>query len=281
MWISIGNLVMLRTIDAGGFGTVSSAVWRKNTVAVKTLQVSLTTLDPVTISTIKQELEILRQLRHDRTLVMIHCCRDDTHIYLVTKYYEKKSLSHLLYERNVALTKESFCILAEDICNGLIYLHNNQPQILHLDLKPKNILIDGYNEYRAVIADFGLSIIAKQSKSLMTIGGTYQYMAPEYLNGNVSDKSDIYSFSIVLWEMLMRKEPYGNVNINAQHLLPYVANGNRPSWQNQPFKIPLEIMGIIETCWCRDHDMRPTAFQLKERIEKFHSNHNSKFLPLM
>jgi len=166
----------------------------------------------------------------------------------------------------------------EDICHGLNYLHNNVPPILHLDLKPKNILIDGFNEFRAVIADFGLSVMMKQSNSNIQCGGTYPYMAPEFISGQFSSKSDIYSFAIVMWEMLMYAEPYQYVP--DRNLLPAVVNGLRPSWDNSPFLIPSVLISIVQRCWSYDPKDRPSANQLCEEIINIHRNFGIQFLDL-
>jgi len=212
-------------------------------------------------------------------LTLLHHCRDNDNIYLVTKYYERKSLYHLLHIDRVPLNKDNFCIVVEDICNVLIYLHNNRPQILHLDLKPKNILIDGFNEPRAVIADFGLSQMKRESQTQTSfhVGGTYPYMAPELLNGKLQDKTDIFSFSIILWEMLHYIEPYTKIGIPMQNILVPVRDGLRPNW-DPPFIVPVEIKALVEKCWHGDPQYRPNANQVLDEIELIHSRHELQFV---
>jgi len=239
-------------------------------------------MDPRVIYGIKMELDIISKMRHDRTLTLLHHCRDPENIYLVTKFYERKSLYHLLYVDKIPLNKENFCILVEDISNGLIYLHNNLPQILHLDLKPKNILIDGRNEPRAVIADFGLSIMKRESHShsAFKVGGTYPYMAPELFSGKLTDRTDIYGLAIIMWETLFYTEPYSQIGgIPIQNILPLVKGGMRPTWEDPPYDIPFELRDLIEKCWNGEPQSRPDAIQLLYEIEQIHGRHDLQFVP--
>uniref|UniRef100_A0A6B2L7F3 Protein kinase domain-containing protein n=1 Tax=Arcella intermedia TaxID=1963864 RepID=A0A6B2L7F3_9EUKA len=263
-------------IDSGGFGVVYKANWRNNSIAVK--QIKLEVNDRLTMSSIKSEVDILCRLRHDRTLTLLHCCRDDQHIYLVTKFYEKKSLYHLLHESQTPMNKDNYCILMEDICNGLTYLHNNKPPILHLDLKPKNILIDGYTEFRAVIADFGLSVMTH--KKPHQIGGTFPYMAPEILTAQLTDKADIYSLAIVMWESLMYREPYSNTGMKGDDILTLVSNGMRPKWDDPFFQIPPSIQRCVEQCWHSDPQQRPNAHILCSQLVAIHQDPTIQFLDI-
>lgn len=95
--------------------------------------------------------------------------------------------------------------VAIDVAKGLAYLHHDcRSRILHLDIKPENILLD--ENYRALLSDFGLSkLIGKkdENQAVSTIRGTRGYMAPEWLlEQGVSDKTDIYSYGMVLLEIV-------------------------------------------------------------------------------
>jgi len=263
-------------IDSGDFGTVFSAIWRNNRVAVKRIESPLQKVAPKIVVGIKRELDIISKMRHDRTLTLLYHCRDKDYVYLVTKFYDRKSLYHLLHSDEIYLTKDDFCILVEDICSGLVYLHNNVPKILHLDLKPKNILIDGVREHRAVIADFGLSVMKRESHSHSRIQprGTYPYMAPEMLSGKLTEKSDIYSFAIILWEMLFNSEPYPNAQFPIDTILPIVQGGLRPQWDEVviPHEIPNEIKVLVEQCWDSDPTKRPTAAQVLDSVRELRYN---------
>jgi len=219
------------------------------------------------------ELDILSKMRSNRTLILEETFRDHDSLYLVTKFYDKKSLFHLLYEtieEGCFLRSDLFFLLAKDICEGLNYLHYFQPQILHLDLKPKNILIEGNFELRAVIADFGLAVMKSESKSgiLMPARGTAPYIAPDFYTGKVSEKTDIYSLAIIMWEMLMNEEPYrsGSQFIPPDALTEFVRGGARPQWsEHRP--IPEQLKALVNQCWSGEPNDRPTASELFHKLD--------------
>lgn len=245
-------------------------------VAIKQFRMSLETIGPVNLRTIYRELIILSSLRHGRTLTLLHKFRDSDNIYLVTQYYQRKSLHHLMYQENMNISKHHWCILALDICTGLAYLHNPTNPIIHLDLKPKNILIDGFNEPRAILADFGLSMVKSSSTATThsTPKGTYQYMAPEMGQGKPTEKADIYSFAIILWEMLHRKQPFFDMEVQAFQILESVRQGVRPSWNES---IHLSLKELIIKSWATHPEERYSARQLEERINKIQHSVDIKF----
>jgi len=221
------------------------------------------------------ELDILNKMRSDRTLKLEETFRDTDSLYMITQFYPRKSLYHLLYETledEEFLRGDIFFILAKDICEGLNYLHYFQPQILHLDLKPKNILIDGNNELRAVIADFGLAVMKSESKSAinLTARGTAPYMAPDFYSGKVSEKTDIFSVAIILWEMLCSEEPYRSNYIPLEGLTDFVRGGARPQWTDRR-AIPDEFKVLVAECWDADPNVRPTANELYHKLTQLQS----------
>ncbi|KAK1281482.1 putative receptor-like protein kinase [Acorus calamus] len=94
--------------------------------------------------------------------------------------------------------------VAVDVAKALAYIHHDcRSRILHLDVKPENVLLDG--EFRARVTDFGLSRLMgrEESRVVTTVRGTRGYLAPEwFLEGAISEKSDVYSFGIMLLEIV-------------------------------------------------------------------------------
>lgn len=139
--------------------------------------------------------------------------------------------------------------IALDIANGMAYLHSRN--VIHRDLKPSNIMLTGSN--RAKIADFGMSV-ANTGQELTAETGTYRYMAPEVIrHESYSSNADVYSFGIVLWQLVSREIPFANLTpIQAAFS---VAQGQRPE---MPLSAPDRIREIIAACWDHDSHKRPS-----------------------
>lgn len=131
---------------------------------------------------------------------------EESNCYLVYEYVENGSLYSWLHEdKNEKLNWVRRLRIAIDIANGLLYIHEHtRPKVVHKDIKSSNILLD--SNMRAKIANFGL---AKSGINAITmhIVGTQGYISPEYLtDGVVSTKMDVFSFGVVLLELISGKE---------------------------------------------------------------------------
>ncbi|XP_059298015.1 probable receptor-like protein kinase At5g20050 [Lycium ferocissimum] len=127
--------------------------------------------------------------------------------FLVYEYIVNGSLNNWIFRRKRSrgcLSWDLRCRIALDVAKALSYLHHDcRSCILHLDVKPENILLD--ENHRAILADFGLSkLMGKdESRVVTTIRGTRGYLAPEWLLENgISEKSDVYSYGMVLLELI-------------------------------------------------------------------------------
>lgn len=148
------------------------------------------------------------QVNHGNLVKLEGFCIDpeDANCYLVYEYVENGSLYSWLHEnQNEKLSWKQRVHIAADVANGLQYIHEHtRPRVVHKDIKSSNILLD--SNMRAKIANFGL---AKSGCNAITmhIVGTQGYIAPEYLtDGVVSTKMDVFSFGVVLLELLSGKE---------------------------------------------------------------------------
>ncbi|XP_050372083.1 serine/threonine receptor-like kinase NFP [Argentina anserina] len=155
-----------------------------------------------------EELKILQKVNHGNLVKLEGFCIDpeDVNCYLVYEYVENGSLNSWLHEnQHEKLSWKTRLHIAADVANGLQYIHEHaRPQVVHKDIKSGNILLD--SNMRAKIANFGL---AKSGCNAITmhIVGTQGYIAPEYLtDGMVSTKMDVFSFGVVLLELLTGKE---------------------------------------------------------------------------
>ncbi|CAL5413423.1 unnamed protein product [Camellia sinensis] len=162
-----------------------------------------------------EELKILQKVNHGNLVKLEGFCIDpeDANCYLVYEYFENGSLHSWLHEHNEKLNWKTRLRIAIDVANGLQYIHEHtRPRVVHKDIKSTNILLDANK--RAKIANFGL---AKSGCNAITmhIVGTRGYIAPEYLaDGLVSTKMDVFSFGVVLLELVSgrkAKDEKGNL----------------------------------------------------------------------
>ncbi|XP_061458657.1 receptor-interacting serine/threonine-protein kinase 2 [Rhineura floridana] len=268
--ISSNKLPDLRFISRGAYGTVSSARhadWRVP-VAVKCLQGPL--LDSEKDNLLK-EAEILHQARFSYILPILGICNEPEFLGIVTEYMPNGSLNQLLHSKNVypeIAWSLRFRILYE-IALGVNYLHNMSPPLLHHDLKTQNILLD--SDFHVKIADFGLSKWRMVSMSLsrgeksMPEGGTIVYMPPEEYDFSqktrATVKHDIYSYAIIMWEVMSRKQPFEDV-VNPLQIMYSVSQGKRPDTGEEylPLDIPHRslILSLMVCGWAQNPDERPS-----------------------
>ncbi|XP_017512986.1 receptor-interacting serine/threonine-protein kinase 2 isoform X2 [Manis javanica] len=275
------KLTDLRYLSRGASGTVSSARhadWRVR-VAVKHLHIHTPVLDSERHDVLK-EAEILHKARFSYILPILGICNEPEFLGMVTEYMSNGSLNELLHRKteypNVAWPLR-FRILYE-IALGVNYLHNMNPPLLHHDLKTQNILLD--DEFHVKIADFGLSkwrlMSISQSRSSRSSpeGGTIIYMPPEnYEPGQksrASIKHDIYSYAVITWEVLSRKQPFEEVT-NPLQIMYSVSQGHRPdtSEESLPWDIPNRalMISLIESGWAQNPDERPSFLKCLIELE--------------
>jgi len=136
--------------------------------------------------------------------------------------------------------------------------------ILHLDLKPANILVN--DNWIAKVADFGLSQFKDKA---IALGGTPNYMAPEMLTGGKIDaKADVYAFGMILWELLMEKYPWEDEGYSLEDFVRVVGReGKRPEISRD---CPKRLKELIQHCWAQDPTLRPSFEQIAESNVFYH-----------
>ncbi|KAH7657213.1 Non-specific serine/threonine protein kinase protein [Dioscorea alata] len=191
------------------------------------------------------ECEALRSIRHRNLIKIITSCssidregRDFKA--LIFEYMPNGSLDQWLHPANNELQQSNHLNLTQrlniaiDIADALDYLHNScQPPVVHCDLKPSNVLLD--NSMAVHVGDFGLakflaeavSKSLQDSSSSIAIKGTIGYVAPEYgAGGQVSTSGDVYSYGIILLELLTGKRPTNDLFKDGMSLRKFVEAGD-------------------------------------------------------
>lgn len=157
------------------------------------------------------EVEVLGTVRHRNIVRLLGCCSNNEDTLLLYEYMPNGSLADLLHgnkEANMLADWMTRYKISVGVAQGLCYLHQDcYPVIVHRDVKPGNILLDANMDAR--VADFGVAkLIQTHTESTSVIAGSYGYIAPEYAYTlQVHEKSDIYSFGVVLLELLTGRRP--------------------------------------------------------------------------
>ncbi|KAF2951426.1 hypothetical protein DAI22_01g261100 [Oryza sativa Japonica Group] len=183
-------------VGRGGSATVFRGVLDDGTaVAVKRIVCD----ESVGEADFLSEITIVASVHHYALVGLLgYCLQPGGGRYLLYPFYENRSLDYWLFSG-----EERRRHVAVDVAKGLAYLHHEcKNQILHLDIKPANILLDG--DFRAHVSDFGISMsIGRDLTSVDTRWrGTLGYMAPEMLVNALSAKSDVYSYGMMLFELV-------------------------------------------------------------------------------
>ncbi|KAH0653798.1 hypothetical protein KY289_031476 [Solanum tuberosum] len=187
-----------RKLRKGGFGSVYEGTLSNGTkIAVKHLD---------GVGQVKEsfltEVKTVGGIHHINLVKLIGYCAEKSHRLLIYEYMVNGSLDRWITQEN-ELTWHKSQMVISDIAKGLSYLHEDcSHKIIHLDIKPQNILLD--QNFNAKISDFGLSKLIQRDKSKVVtrMRGTPGYIAPEWLSSVITEKVDVYAFGIVLLEIL-------------------------------------------------------------------------------
>jgi hypothetical protein len=189
-------------LGRGSFGTVyKGTIWNgQKLVAIKRLEKVLAEGE----KEFQTEMKVIGRTHHKNLVRLLGYCHDGEKRLLVYDYMSNGSLADILFTPEKQLCWDERIEIARNIAKGILYLHEEcEPQIIHCDIKPQNILMD---EYRCPkISDFGLAKLLdpEQTKTFTGIRGTKGYVAPEWhRNQPVTVKADVYSFGIVLLELI-------------------------------------------------------------------------------
>jgi len=252
-------------IGSGGFSDVYKGNWLRADVAIKKIQINSSLTENEIIKTLYKEALIMLELRHPHVIIFFGISIDETsNEILIIMELMNCSLRDLIKNKVKLNNDEKIKILTE-IAHGMSYLHNLNPPILHLDLKSTNILVkQDKNSQSIKIADFGISV-TKLSSKIKSSSLTLNYAAPEaILKKGVSEKTDVYSFGIIMWELLTYNIPFAGLAIENFKL--QVANEQNPLRPLIPNNCPIEYKSLMEDCWQYSANDRPTFNQILNRL---------------
>ncbi|XP_054810363.1 proline-rich receptor-like protein kinase PERK12 [Prosopis cineraria] len=194
-------------IGEGGFGCVYKG-WLADgrAVAVKKLKAGSGQGD----REFKAEVEIISRVHHRHLVSLVGYCISEQQKILLYEFVPNGTLDHHLHGKGMLVLDWAMRVkIAIGAARGLAYLHEDcQPKIIHRDIKSANILLD--DAYVAKVSDFGLARLTDDANTHVStrVMGTFGYMAPEYAtSGKLTDRSDVFSFGVVLLELLTGRKP--------------------------------------------------------------------------
>ncbi|KAE8817350.1 Serine/threonine-protein kinase CTR1 [Hordeum vulgare] len=256
------ELVLKEKIGAGSFGTVHRADWHGSDVAVKILMEQDYHLDR--FKEFMREVAIMKSLRHPNIVLFMGAVTEPPNLSIVTEYLSRGSLYKLLHRSGAreVLDERRRLNMAFDVAKGMNYLHRRSPPIVHRDLKSPNLLVD--KKYTVKVCDFGLSRLkANTYLSSKSLAGTPEWMAPEVLRDEPSnEKSDVYSFAVILWELMTLQQPWCNLN-PAQVVAAVGFKGRR---LEIPKDLNPQVAALIESCWINEPWRRPSFANIMETL---------------
>ncbi|OMP02261.1 hypothetical protein COLO4_11246 [Corchorus olitorius] len=194
-------------LGEGGFGAVYKGCLQDGReVAVKQLKIGGGQGE----REFKSEVAIISRIHHRHLVSLVGYCISENRRLLIYDYVPNNTLYfHLHGEGRPVLDWATRVKIAAGAARGIAYLHEDcHPRIIHRDIKSSNILLD--NNFEARVSDFGLAKLALDANTHVTtrVMGTFGYMAPEYASsGKLTEKSDVFSFGVVLLELITGRKP--------------------------------------------------------------------------
>jgi serine/threonine protein kinase len=254
--VSFNEIVVEKELGEGSYGKVCLGKWRAAAVALKFCK------NKGKLEEFINEMKLMIELPpHPNVVQLFGVSLDGPQPVIVMEYCARGSLDKLLFDSNAKLSDEYKMRLIRGIALGMFHLHKHN--VVHRDLAARNILLTGNDEPK--ISDFGMSRIVEKTgegKTKTNIG-PIRWMAPESIAQQIySPKSDVWSFGIVVYEIVARREPHTDVNplevglfIRDQYLTPKI-----------PVQCPPVLRELMQLCWQTDPNKRPSFKEICQML---------------
>uniref|UniRef100_A0A1D1Z628 non-specific serine/threonine protein kinase n=1 Tax=Anthurium amnicola TaxID=1678845 RepID=A0A1D1Z628_9ARAE len=251
--LKFGNIVA-----SGSYGDLFRGTYCSQDVAIKVLKPER--LNAEMQQEFAQEVYIMRKVRHRNVVQFIGACTRAPNLCIVTEFMFGGSIYDFLHKQKGMFKLPALLRVAIDVSKGMNYLHQNN--IIHRDLKAANLLMDEYEVVK--VADFGVARVIAQSGVMTAETGTYRWMAPEVIEHKPYDhKADVFSFGVVLWELLTARLPYEYIT-PLQAAVGVVQKGLRPTI---PKNTDPKLTELLERCWQQDPSLRPDFSEILDILQ--------------
>jgi len=259
--IKYSELNIQQELGSGMFGVVYLSIWRDAKCVVKQMHPYLVE-NAAAKDAFMKEAHAMKILRpHPAVVALLGVCIDPNYpLCIVTEWMSGGSLLNLI-NQNVEIPLERVREFALAICSGMNHIHHEN--IIHCDLAARNCLIEK-DSFKVKISDFGMSKV--------TLSGTYdansqtqlpiRWAAPEVLTRkHFSKASDVWSFGVLLWELLEKKEPY--YELTNPEVIQMVVKGIKLS---KPENCPNDLWEVMMQCWQDNPSDRPDFQKISKMI---------------
>lgn len=257
--IDIRLLKFENKVASGSFGDLYKGSYCSQEVAIKVLKPENLNMDMV--KEFSQEVFIMRKIRHKNVVQFIGACTRPPNLCIVTEFMTRGSIYTFLHKQRGAFKLPTLLKVAIDVSKGMSYLHQNN--IIHRDLKTANLLMDEHGVVK--VGDFGVARVQAQTGVMTAETGTYRWMAPEVIEHKPYDhKADVFSFGVVLWELLTGEIPYAYLT-PLQAAIGVVQQGLRPTI---PKSTHPKLAELLEKCWQQDPTQRPDFSEILDSLKQ-------------
>ncbi|TYH47900.1 hypothetical protein ES332_D10G030800v1 [Gossypium tomentosum] len=270
--VDLSQLFLGLRFAHGAHSRLYHGIYKEEAVAVKIIRV-LDDADNGDLAVrlekqFNREVTLLSRLYHRNIIKFVAACRKPPVYCVITEYLSEGSLRAYLHKLDhKSLPLQKIIAIALEVARGMEYIHSQG--VIHRDLKPENILID--EEFHLKIADFGIACEEAHCDLLADDPGTYRWMAPEMIKRKpYGRKVDVYSFGLILWEMVAGTIPYEDMN-PIQAAFAVVNKNLRPV---VPGDCPPAMRALVEQCWSLHAEKRPEFWQIVKVLEQFESSFN-------
>ncbi|KAK6621321.1 hypothetical protein RUM43_011627 [Polyplax serrata] len=267
--ISFSELELEEVIGIGGFGKVYRGIWQNEEVAVKAARQDSDEDINVTLENVRQEAKLFWLLKHENIVSLKGVCLEIPNLCLVMEYAKGGSLNRVLSGRKIR--PDVLVFWAIQIARGMHYLHDQaRVPLIHRDLKSSNVLLaepinnDDLLLKTLKITDFGLAREVYRT-TRMSAAGTYAWMAPEVIKSSTFSKaSDVWSYGVLLWELLTGETPYKGIDILA---VAYGVAMNKLTLPI-PTTCPEPWSDLMKACWESEPHNRPSFEDILQALDQ-------------
>lgn len=254
--LDFNDLEFEKIIGKGAFGEVYKGTYFGTPVAIKRIFDD----DDESLFYLEREINVLKGMRHPNIVQFIGICKHEKGLLIVTEYVSQGDLRKKLKDQSVPMSWRLRANIAHQIACSMAYLHSRS--IIHRDLKSKNLLVD--DNWKIKVCDFGFARTAQKASRPMTICGTNDWMAPELILGQpYSEKADVFSFGIVLCEIITRRKITTELQRSALDAFGLDVD---KFLDLVPSDAPAELTSIALECCVYEADQRPTFKALVPRL---------------